>query len=319
VYAAAARGHSGCGIEINPVGWIYGAVKLTPASEPLVLRRLTEITSLADSPAGLLLLEQADLPEFFDHCFASRVRRFLITARAVLKWRSSRIDRTLMALILVYLHGKRGRALSNQMRDSKAMAPDYSVAWWQARALTPPDINPHSFLADRIAWRYRKGRPQLSAGRVVLGDSTTALRRISRNVEAGRQPPFSLLFTSPPYCGVTNYHYDQWLRLWMLGGRVRPAATGEAHRGKFESHDGYRSLLDDVFGRAAQALRRDAVVYVRTDARKFTLETTLDVLTRSFPRKRLKRVDRPLEGQSQTSLYGDHSSKPGEVDLVLNG
>ena len=32
----------------------------------------------------------------------------------------------------------------------------------------------------------------------------------------------TLFFTSPPYYGVTNYFYDQWLRFWLLGGPLKP-------------------------------------------------------------------------------------------------
>src|SRR5438093_10211262 len=46
VYAAAASGRSACGVEINPVGWVYGRVKLGPAALPNVLRRISEISQL---------------------------------------------------------------------------------------------------------------------------------------------------------------------------------------------------------------------------------------------------------------------------------
>lgn len=317
VFAAAARGHRGFGIEINLVGWIYGDVKLAPAEKEAVLDRLEALATIADGQIGATALEAAALPEFFEYCFAPSVRRFLVTARQTLLWNTSRVDRTLMALILVYLHGKRGYALSNQMRDGKAMAPDYSVAWWKERGMAPPEVDVRDFLARRITWRYKKGRPELSGGSVVLGDSTEVLPRLADDVTCGRRRPFSLLFTSPPYCGVTNYHYDQWLRLWMLGGTDRPVSSGGPHRGKFESEEGYRALIENVFQTAAIAMRSDAVIYVRTDAREFTLETTVAALTRVFPRHRINHTLRPMEGRSQTALFGDYSEKPGEVDLVL--
>ena len=47
-----------------------------------------------------------------------------------------------MALILVYLHGKHDASLSNQMRQTKAMAPRYAVNWWRERGLRPPSLDP---------------------------------------------------------------------------------------------------------------------------------------------------------------------------------
>src|SRR4029453_3610754 len=43
IYAAAALARKGFGVEINPVGWIYGKTKLCPASHVCVLERLREI------------------------------------------------------------------------------------------------------------------------------------------------------------------------------------------------------------------------------------------------------------------------------------
>ena len=62
-----------------------------------------------------------------------------------------------------------------------------------------------------------------------------------------------------------------------------------------------------------------ATIYVRTDARKFTLNTTRKVLNKHFPRHEwtMYEIDQPLEKQTQTNLFGDFAPKPGEVDLIL--
>ena len=70
---------------------------------------------------------RANLPTFFEWAYAPDVLRFLLASRDILRWRDSKVDRTLMAFILIHLHGKRLGSLSNQMRDSKSMAPDYAV------------------------------------------------------------------------------------------------------------------------------------------------------------------------------------------------
>jgi hypothetical protein len=312
IYAAAAMGRTGCGIEINPVGWLYSMVKLRPTTQGRVLKRLQEIRLAASG----VNVEQAKLSTFFEWAYACAVLRFLITAREELRWKESKVDRTLMAFILIYLHGHRLSSLSNQMRDSKAMAPDYAVRWWQERDMHPPEIDPVAFLEQRIVWRYTKGYPELE-GDILLGDSVGLLT--SNRLRQGLNRPFDLLFTSPPYFGITNYHYDQWLRLWMLGQSPtprRPGGRGRWQR-KFESQSDYRELLSRVFRGAARRLHEEAVVFVRTDARPFTLSTTIEALRIAFPNKNLTEERRPVNGRTQTILYGDHSKKPGEVDIVL--
>ena len=142
-----------------------------------MISRLKEINALASSYSR----EAKLLSSFFQRCFCRSVRRFLCAARADLDWRRTAVDWTLMAFILVYLHGKREASLSNQMRQTKAMSRQYALKWWSERDLEPPTVDPVEFLETRVRWRYRKGQPEISAGsRVYLGDSTSMLGRIHR-------------------------------------------------------------------------------------------------------------------------------------------
>jgi hypothetical protein len=224
-----------------------------------------------------------------------------------------------MAFILIYLHGKRDASLSNQMRQSKAMSPDYSVRWWQERGLTPPEIDPAVFLTSRIHWRYAKGKPAVCSNGFFLGDSSHLMHRIAKRVATGNLKPFRLLFTSPPYHGVTNYYYDQWLRLWMLGGPDRPLSTGHIHKRKFESRSVYTELLSAVFKKCSEVMDQGGYVYVRTDAREVTFTTTLQILRNCFPQWTATVTPRPLQRPTQTALFGDKTSKPGEMDIILEG
>src|SRR5437867_6592132 len=79
IFAAAASGRRAVGIEINPVGWLYGTVKLKPAAKRNVLRRLQEVGTLGMNKN---FEEELDaLPEFFRWGYAHRIRRFLVCAR----------------------------------------------------------------------------------------------------------------------------------------------------------------------------------------------------------------------------------------------
>lgn len=314
IYAAAVMDRVGLGMEINPVGWLYGHVKLKPALQKNVIKRLQDINSIVNSIDGQTL---NDLPEFFRWCYSSTVLRYLLAARQHLNWRKSKVDATLMAIILVNLHGRIDNSLSNQMRQGKAMAPDYSVRWWKDKKLSPPELDPVVFLTKKIEWRYQKGMPNLKASKVLLGDSTLLIRKLANQVYYGQQKSFNLLFTSPPYYRLTNYHYDQWLRLWMLGGPEKPTWMKEKWQNRFESKTAYRDLLEDVFGGCANILDPKATIYVRTDARQFTCETTVDVLSEIFPKKSLQIVSQPFKKHTQTALFGDKSKKPGEIDIIM--
>lgn len=316
IFSAATQDRSAIGIEVNPVGYVYAKAKLNPATQDEVELRLDELGNLAAQFKG----EARRLPGFFHRCFSRRVRRFLVGARANLDWRRDKVDRTVMALLLVYLHGKMGAALSNQMRQTKSMSPQYAVRWWDEHELEPPDIDPTAFIKARLTWRYAKGTPKASGGRVYLGNSIDKLTRLREHLIDGLIPRANLLFTSPPYHAVTNYHYDQWLRLWLLGGPPNALRNGNGCGGKFEAREGYRKLLERVFTQAARLLKEDATIYVRTDSREFTYRTTLAILRTVFPYKQVAEIRQPMLRPSQTRLFGGRGTPAetnGEADLIL--
>jgi DNA modification methylase len=312
IYAAANQGRYGVGFEINPVGWIYSQAKLAPAKKRFVIKRLQDINEIAND------YRSNDLPPFFRACFSPTVLSFLLAARENLNWKRNKSDRTLMALLLIYLHGKYGQTLSNQMNHTKSMWPEYSIRWWNEKNLKPPKINCYEFLLQRIEWRYQKGLPSISDSKVYLGDSTKILGKsynnFSSTLPAGK---VSLLFTSPPYKGVTNYHKDQWLRLWLLGGSSSPTGESKKHKGRFDSEKGYKELLLSVFSKVAPLMAKEFTVYVRTSTRKITYETTLCVLEECFPKARQESKESPFQKKTQTTLIGNKSSAPSEVDIII--
>lgn len=313
VFSAAAHGRTGIGIEVNPVGWVYARAKLKPASETSVIETIEELAR----HAFRFRRSAKKLPPFFHHCFTPKVQEFLLCARHRLDWKRSIVDCTTMAILLVYLHGKRPASLSNQMRQTKALSPDYAIKWWQEHGLEPPDVDPVEFLVQRVKWRYAKGRPPASLSRIYFGDSVEHLPRIERWLRSSDVRPARLLFTSPPYFGLTHYHYDQWLRLWLLGGPPNAYKFRGKFRGRFENREEYRQLLHDVFGRSKGVLDEIGTVYVRTSKQLFTYNTTLEVLRETFPEKRLMLKSQPFRRPTQTQLFGDRSVKQGEIDIVL--
>lgn len=313
VFSAAASGRRGLGIEISPVGWIYAKAKLAPARMEIVEKRLLEIASLGSDYA-----ERAQsTPRFFKKCFSPAVRRFLLAARDNLNWRRNACDRTLMAILLVYLHGKEGQALSNQMRQTKAMSPEYAISWWNENRKKPPELDVVGFINKRLHWRYAKGVVDARGSSVYLGDSISILPKLERYLSENGVPKAKLLLTSPPYFGTTNYYYDQWLRLWLLGFETEAYVQRGPHQGRFTNKGEYRRLLKSVFCRAAKAVAGDGVIYVRTSKNPFTLNATKDAMLEAFPGKSLIAQNRPFLKPTQTHLFGDKSPKAGEVDLVM--
>ncbi len=316
IYSAATQHRRAVGIEINPLGYVYANAKLNPGDYKKVTRRLEELAEIAPCYRQ----EGYSLPQFFHLCFTDGIREFLLGARATLNWRRSKTDRTLMALILISLHGKRYQSLSNQMRQSTAMAPAYCIRWWTEKELMPPDIDPVSFIQKRIEWRYVHGIPKLNDASVFLADSLRKLPVLARDVRECRRPRAKLLFTSPPYHNVTNYYYDQWLRLWLLGCSDIPGKQKERYGGKFSNLEQYNRLLNQIFAQAKHILADDAIIYIRTDQRESTLKTTRAVLTEIFPEKRVSETLCPLSPMRQAKPYsrgGAPKKINCEVDLIL--
>lgn len=317
LFSSVTAGRMALGMELNPVGWIYSQTKLSPSPMDQVLARITELEEMADAHRR----EAYAMPLFFRRCYSPGVRAFLLCARSELKWQTNHVDRTVMAFLLTHLHGKLTDSLSNQMRQTKSMAPNYAVKWWTDHGFVAPNIKIKDFFTKKLQWRYAKGVPTTVQGTVLLGDSVDLTASINGKLdEFGVSQP-SLIFTSPPYFGITNYHYDQWIRLWLLGGpptdrRTRTEFNGK-HRGKFSNLEVYKQLLTTVFSNSAKIVRTDAVVYVRTDRREPTASLTKAALREAFPEHKMRQVARPIKGKTQTGLFGYASPKIGEIDLIL--
>src|SRR6266850_1800449 len=111
LYSAATSGRHALGMELNPVGWVYSRTKLSPAEQEQVELRILQIRAAAHRHSRAA----TELPTFFRHCFSFEVRKFLLSAKHLLNWRQNKTDRTLMAFLLIHLHGKVSDSFSNQM------------------------------------------------------------------------------------------------------------------------------------------------------------------------------------------------------------
>ena len=290
------------GIDINPVGWVYTATKLDPAPVKDVLQRLQKVAH-ARRPQ-----DRRSRSRFETMAWSPDVRAFLRAARRELDWKQCNVDRTLMAFVMLHMQDKRGTGLSNALWPTIACSPTYAVKWWTKRGLLrAPDIDPQAALEEKIKRRYRYGTPQQAQGSALCGDAKTELHQ-QRYIGA------SLLLTSPPYCGVTDYWNDHWIRLWMLGHGLRKNWRRSA---RFENQDGYRDLLRSVFREARRHLVQGAAILVRSDLRRRTAAMCMEVLKEIWPDETIlaRATVAPTEGES---IYHGHGGRRArELDFLL--
>ena len=61
-----------------------------------------------------------------------------------------------------------------------------------------------------------------------------------------------------------------------------------------------------------------STIFVRTDAREYTLVTTINILKEVFPYHSLLMKEQRVDTvRTQTELFSNKSKKPGEIDLIL--
>lgn len=303
-FTATVLGRGSVGIDVNPLAWLFTAAKLKPAGADRVLDRLTSIGRAARAR------DRKGNSRFERMAWAPGVRSFLRAARRELDWQESRVDRTLMGFVTLHMQDKLGSGLSNRLWPTIACSPRYAVQWWTKAGLSKaPVVDPVAVLADKIRRRYECGRPSQAEGTALLGDARQELG----DVEAMEA---SLLLTSPPYIGVTDYWNDHWIRLWMLGYPLRKDWRRSA---KFGNQTSYAELLRSVFGEAERHLRASAPVLIRSDRRRRTASVCTDVLKQVWPGRRLyvRETIAPSEGVSVH--HGRGGRKANELDLLLLG
>ena len=304
-YISMITGRTAIGCEINPAAWLYSIAKTQP--HPSQSDLIARLQQLQDS---VILEDTQPENEFQSFAFGKKALSFINAARRELKWRIDSIDRTLAAIMIHFLHAKLGQGLSNQLRHSRALSPQYSIRWWKDKGFTtPPDIDPVEFLMKRIVWRYQKGLPRYADGSrtsILLGDAAVRLPELNTAAD--------LVLTSPPYCGVTNYQTDNWLRLWALN--EGPAMVDWNSDQKFCDPVKYADMLRKVMIATRSQAKDSATWYIRIDARERTKTILMEVMEDLLSEHSCTEKPAPYKRKTQTALYGDSRPKPGEVDLI---
>ena len=301
-FVAAALGRPAVAVDIQPVAWLFTAAKLRPAQQPQrVLARLRSVAK------AVRVADRQSRSQFETMAWAPAVRAFLKTARRELNWKSSLVDRTLMAFVALHMQDSYASGLSNRLSPTVAHSPSYAVRWWtDKRLLKPPETDPVAFLTDRIAKRYAFGPPQLALSKPFLGDARRKLPQL-------RPRQVKLLITSPPYHDVTDYWNDHWIRLWVLGEAMGKNWQRTQKHGNLTR---YRSLMFEVFSRAKRHLREDGVVLVRCGAKKRTAETCEQAIRAAWPSRSIVVRRTQVTRRGVASGYGHGAKVVQELDIV---
>ncbi|MGA3334223.1 MAG: DNA methyltransferase [Terracidiphilus sp.] len=256
VFESLLNGRRAIGCDTNPVAFCLSRAKADPPSLADILDRLSELEAKARRFAPKTPQTK---DKFFTLCFQEKTLRQLLFLRRTLEWRKSRTDCFIAALALGCLHGESHRTemcFSNRMPRTISTKPSYSVRWWEKNGCLPPERDVFPILRSAAKYRYESPLPRLK-GRVVEGDvrrASTMLRPYRGRVK--------LVITSPPYLDITDYHEDQWLRLWLLGGPGKPiAGTGKDDRHR--RIGAYWQFLREAWAGVAPLLHDSAQIVIR--------------------------------------------------------
>jgi hypothetical protein len=272
VFETLSAGRRAAACDINPVAVCISRAKAHLPPLKAVLARLKEIEQ------AFMPSEVSGLDPFFSHCFHQRTLAQVVYLRAALNWKRSTTDCFLAAVALGRLHGESHRSpayFSNRMPRTISTKPDYSVRWWQERGYIAPERDVFAIMRSDILYRYESEIPT-TRGRVRAGDARSADRLFP-----DLRGSVGLVITSPPYLDTTNFEEDQWLRLWFLGGPMRPSRVPRGDHRHF-SADLYWRFLEGAWRGLAPLLRRNARLIIRIGGTKVTFDTAEEGLTRTL-------------------------------------
>jgi len=260
-FQAMLMGRRAIGCDTNPVAYCISQAKTNAPPLSHVIARINELeAAYQPRPA---LQEAKRLPEFFWRAFHPSTLAELVYLRQELRFRDSRRDCMVTALVLGSLHGEKDRSdrfLSNQMPHTISTKPEYSMRFWKRHGQTAPKRDTFALLRRQAAFRYESERPR---GRgLILNIDMRDLPRQKKHLPG----PVRCVITSPPYFDVTNSAEDQWLRLWFVGGPPCPTRLLFSRDDRHCAPDKYWTLIADMWRTLGLVLARDSRIVIRVGA-----------------------------------------------------
>lgn len=256
IFESLLNGRKAIGCDTNPVAYCVSRAKAVAPGFAAVVARLKALEKKFDKFSNNAA-ESRD--EFFALCFHENTLQQILFLRKRLAWRHDNVDCFIAALVLGCLHGESHRSdlcLSNRMPRTISTKPAYSVRWWKKNRCLPPERDAFAILRSLARYRYESPLPPLK-GRVVEGDArraATLLRHYRERVK--------LVVTSPPYLDITDYHEDQWLRLWFLGGPAKPV-TRQVRDDRHRGTESYWQFMSEAWSGVVPLLQDRAQLVIR--------------------------------------------------------
>ena len=275
VFESLLRDRKSAGCDVHPVAVCVAGAKSDSPRKNEVIQRLS---ALEEASYSFQTEEHTgDMAEFFNLCFHRTTYHQVQFLRQHLRWFDDRTDRFIAALCLGALHGESHRSpnyFSNRMPRTISTKPAYSVRWWRKNDCNPPARDVFSILHHLNDYRFKTDPPD-RRGEVHLSDARHSARSFPHLVGTVTD-----IITSPPYLDTTNYHEDQWLRLWFLGGNE----TVKHPRGDGRHYNlaAYSTFLAEAWSGLAPLMAAEARVVVRIGGRKLTRNDALELLINSL-------------------------------------
>ncbi len=275
VFQALLQSRKAAGCDVNPVAACISGAKCDPPGLHDIRVRLTELQKAFTEP------DDGDwggaLGEFFEHCFHPETLLQVRYLRCVLDHKHRKDDRFIAALCLGSLHGESHKSpnyFSNRMPRTISTKPEYSVQWWWREDCVAPRRNVFEILERMLAYRFQTHPPEKTGcvAEADARDATTAFPELKGCVTD--------VITSPPYLDTTNYHEDQWLRLWFLGGA--PIVQYSGHDDRHTSKINYWKFLQECWEGIGPLLADQARLVVRIGSRRLGKAEIKNELLRSL-------------------------------------
>jgi hypothetical protein len=277
IYAARKLGLRSYGLDISPIAAAIAQAKLASAE-------LENVMALAEKLIARTTKDVPDSP-FFRRAFSKKTLLQICSLRDGLREEKQVTAESaiLRAAAIGCLHGPltigggTPSYFSNQMPRTFASKPDYSVRYWRARDMFPPNVS----VIDVLTKKLKRIRD-------LNAESPSHFQNV-RCLDARRATSFGKIrgpivtITSPPYYGMRTYVQDQWLRMWFLGGEEEINYENQNQL----CHTGHERFIKDlakvwsIIGKRAQDeahlyVRFGSIPSVKSDARKL-LNASLEV------------------------------------------
>lgn len=208
-FAARLLGLPSAGTDVNPVAVAIARAKLVQVKPESIVRLAKKILSTVvpdPTPTG----------RFWELAYAPKTLDSILRLRAGLRLTKGPAADALRGIVLGSLHGPQPKTkdsyFSNQMQRTFAPKPDYAVRYWEARDMSPHEVDVLGVMRERAIRYYSEPAPA-TPSRIFLADARTP---------PIRKQKFAATVTSPPYYGMDTYVSDQWLRNWFVGGETKP-------------------------------------------------------------------------------------------------